>query len=543
MKTQIKIILLLLVTTFLSHSCVDLDLLDNPNALTAEQADISMVLNGAQVAFIEVMAGHKSDGNPGLNDSSMEMLRMRNQFGSYTGPFSTARATSLNQLWNSAYRGVLNACEVVIARTAEDTDATNHLGIAKTLKAFTMVLLVDYFRDVPYSEALQGAAGIYNPIADDGADVYAAAMVLVNEAITAFSTATAPSNRPDDMFFGNNRTQWIKACNTLKLKMYVQQQLIQDYSTEINAIVASGNFIDDPADNWFFQYSAVGANPDSRHPDVIDNYGAAGGNDYMSNGLMLIMKDSKSVWDPRMRYYFYRQIEETPTGDQLPCEGAATHPICYIGDYYWGRDHADDDGVPPDGQSRAIVGIYPAGGAFDNDEFDTGLNNPGMQGAGIFPIWMSSWTKFVAAEFMLSDNFAVQDIPGARAMFEEGIRESIATVMAFAGGADAGFVPTTTQIDTYVTEALANYDGAADAREALDVVMQEFRIALQGNGIEAYNAYRRSGLPSDFQAPIFAAGNFPKSWLYPASAVERNSNIDQVLVTEEVFWGCHPDVY
>ncbi len=537
MKTQIKIILLLLTATFLSHSCMDLDLLDDPNALTADQADVTMILNGAQIGYINMVAGQINQNNTGLNDASMEMMRMMNQFGGYTGPFSNARAARLGFIWETAYSEVLLACDNVIAQTEGDPATNVHLGIAKAIKGFTLAMLVDYFRDVPYTEALRGEEGIYSPILDDGADVYAAALASIDGAIVAFN-AGEPASIPNDYYFDANRTQWVKACNTFKLKMYVQQQLIHDYSAEIAAIVNSGDFIDDAADNWVFQYSTVAAGPDSRHPQYGNNYTVAGGNDYMANDLMEFMKDSKTVWDPRMRYYFYRQILETPTGDQLPCEGSAQHPICYIGDYYWGRDHADDDGVPPDGLSRTLIGVYPAGGAFDADNFVPGSQNTTTNklGAGIFPLWLSSWSAFVGAEVQLSDNFATGDTD-ARDLFEEGIRESIAYVMNFgAAQAVAAFVPDQAHIDTYVAEALANYDAAGTNAEKLDIVMQEFRIALYGNGVEAFNTYRRSGLPSNLQAPIQVAGDFPHSWNYPNTAVERNINIDPVVVTERVFW-------
>ena len=35
---------------------------------------------------------------------------------------------------------------------------------------------------------------------------------------------------------------------------------------------------------------------------------------------------------------------------------------------YWGRDHGNDEGTPPDNFTRTASGVYPAGGSFDGSE-------------------------------------------------------------------------------------------------------------------------------------------------------------------------------
>jgi hypothetical protein len=61
--------------------------------------------------------------------------------------------------------------------------------------------------------------------------------------------------------------------------------------------------------------------------------------------------------------------------------------------------------------------------------------------------------------------------------------------------------------------------------------MKEFYFAAWGNGYEAWNAMRRTGLPdrADNLQPARTAnpGNWYRSVLYPADMVERNSSINQ----------------
>ena len=59
-----------------------------------------------------------------------------------------------------------------------------------------------------------------------------------------------------------------------------------------------------------------------------------------------------------------------------------------------------------------------------------------------------------------------------------------------------------------------------------------------GNGTDAYNAYRRTGLPSDVQPNIEPnPGAFPVSMWYPNNYTARNSNASQKSdLTGKVFW-------
>ena len=536
MKLKMKNIGLLLVTLLVfSYSCdnfIDMDLLDNPNNVTEADADVNYLLNGIQVRFVDFMAGKPADNQMGLNSSAMEATRMINQFGTYTGPFSRMRATSSSSLWEWSYMRVLKNSELLI-KLADEGGFNYHAGMGKVLRAFTMVNLVDFFGDVPYSEALIGSENL-NPGPTSGQEIYNAAFDLIESAIADFN-AGVPGGLPTDYFYNNNATKWIKMANTLKLKMYLQTRLINasESKSAINSIISSGNYISNSDDDFQFQYSTVAANPDSRHPEFINNYLAQGGADYMSNYYMDLLINHKSIRDPRLRYFIYRQTVEEPSGDDLPCSGK-DYDFCYVGDSYWGRDHADEDGVPNAGVKRSLMGIYPAGGAFDGDTYAAGNINPGAGGAGIFPILMSSYVKFMLAESKLT-----MDVSGdTKTYYEAGIRESIQKVMSFGAEQAAGspFIPTADDIEIYVSDALDKYDVAADDGEKLDVVITEYYIALFGNGIEAYNTIRRTGFPSTLQAPVLAAGPFPRSYLFPSNLVDRNSSFSQKQVTETVFW-------
>ncbi len=409
------------------------------------------------------------------------------------------------------------------------------MGVAKIIQAYTYVMLVDSFGDVPYSEALLGNENP-NPAVDSGQDIYNVMFDIIDEGIAAINTEN--SVMPNDLFYGGDKAKWIKMANTLKFKMYAQMRLIGDFSSQINSLINSG-LITSAADDFQFQYSTVASSTgESRHPYYALNYDGDGADDYLTSYYVNLLKDDKGFADPRLRYYFYRQANEIPTGDNLPCEGRTGFNFCYLGDLYWTRDHGNDDGVPPDGLKRSTYGLYPIGGAFDADNFTSVAITTGGGGAGIFPFMLSSYVKFLQAESALMAGTT----GNPRRLLEDAIRDSMDKVLNFnPAQVDASFAATSTEVDDYVTFVLGQYDAASSDTERLDVIMKEYYIALWGNGIEAWNNYRRTSLPSDLTPHVNTPGEFPRSFVYPATVVNTNSSISQKPVTVKVFWDTNPD--
>ncbi len=238
-----------------------------------------------------------------------------------------------------------------------------------------MTGLVDFFGDVPYSQANLGAEN-FNPGVDSGASIYAAAFALLDQAIANFTDGgvAAPQN---DFFYDGDASKWIKACNTLKMKLYMQTRLVDSGAlASFNAIVASGNYISSIDDDFQFRWGTNVVQPNTRHPRYSGNYNSSGGTgDYMSDDLMNYMLVND---DPRIRYYYYRQNGVTPGADadpaletlqcslQTPPAHYAGFPFCALPNGYWGRDHGNNEGTPPDGFLKTTFGVYPAGGRFDD---------------------------------------------------------------------------------------------------------------------------------------------------------------------------------
>ncbi len=564
MKNIIKKLgfLILLVVT----AC-DLDGdLENPNQITPSGADVDLIMNEIQVNFSNFFSGAQSAVNP--------LVRMEAMTAGFR--YQTANTPAgVDGIWSDAYQGVLVNSELAI-KLAEEKGLTTHVAVAKILDAYVYMTLVDIFGDVPRTEALKAETGNFNPIADGGNDIYNYAITLLTEARTELAKTGTDAGLPmtRDIFyptsatnFTADRTKWTALANTLELKAWVNLRGVRqaEADAKINSLLSS-NLIDTPAENFTYRYGTA-TNPVSRHPLYRQYYtpveGNAGG--YIANYFLYELYQGKRdpsdatiiVQDPRWRYYFYRQVGSIAKALELEPKAlgctpgavpdhylAASVPMyCVFDPGFYGRDHGDGFGIPPDGKFVTAAGVYPAGGKIDNTStgnanfFDDTKETDGANGAGILPIWMSFYTDFLKAEILATNNL------DAKAAMISGITNSITDIRAFATAKaqvlSAGREPSTT---SYIAAVDALY---TNATVKLDVVSKEFYIALWGNGIEAYNLVRRTGAPRDLQPTLqINPGPFYRSYVYPSSYVNLNDNAAQkdLNATNRVFWDVNPDV-
>ncbi|WP_010520242.1 SusD/RagB family nutrient-binding outer membrane lipoprotein [Aquimarina agarivorans] len=507
----------------------------DPSLLDPSRADINLILNNVQNEFVKALAENNA-GATGVHVRAAEFVRMQHLFGTYTGPFSLTPA-NINALWTDFYTETLNDARTLIA-IGEAQGNRGHVGIAKLIEAYSFVVLVDTFARVPFSEALKGSEGNFNPVAEDGSVIYEAMFALIEEAKADILASKAAGNFPEDLMYAGDADKWVKLANTLTFKMLIQTRLVDTNAQEkINAILTQP-MIDTNVDDFQFQYLSVNSPVDNRHPSYIFNYGSGGANDYMNSFYVKLLLDDKGFSDPRLRYYFYRQVEENPSGDDLPCaDSSLRQNFCSLGSFYWTRDHQNNDGVSPDQLRRTTYGLYPVGGAFDADDFESVAVNDGAEGAGIFPIMLASYVKFLRAEAAITLNTS----DNAREMLEAGIKASMDKVLKFnEGQVSSDFAATDADVAAYITFVLDKYDAAANNDERLDIIMEEYYIALWGNGYEAWNNYRRTSLPSRLltdAAPVLPSpGAFPRSFIYPAAAINLNNSLEEKGVDVRVFW-------
>jgi hypothetical protein len=555
-----KILLILLMGTIILSGCEKtLDrLLVNPNGPTPESANVDLYLTQAQLSF----AGFFNTAS----DFGMDLTRMTHMFGPRYD--NTYQPQSYDGIWSTAYTGVLKHCNALIP-IADAEKKFVHVGMAKIMKSYVLTTLVDMFGDVPMAEANQGINNT-NPKADPGATVYASAIALLDEAVVDLAKVAAANPGTLDLFFAGSAARWATVAKTLKLRALLNTRMVDAAAkTKMEAIMTAGDLVDADSKDFEFKYSKKGSNPNSRHPRYVGNHTSTGANTYMGTYFMWCLAQEKGQGDanndPRIRFYLYRQETNyaAVTENTINCFGQAypghyatglinpytggtyNMPFCLLISGYWGRDHGDDSGIPPDGQLRTTFGVYPMGGRFDNNEGANVAVDFGAQGAGIQPIWLSSFTEFVRAEYELVLNNSVAN---ARTRMESGIRKSISKTINFPAivghspAIPATRIPDAVRIDAYVNKVLAAYDAAATTDARLNIIMKEYYLALWGNGLDAYNMYRRTNKPDNMQYVLEPVpGDYINSHLYPSVFVNRNLNaVQKAGVGVQVFWDKNP---
>lgn len=549
MKMRYKILSVIAVMAIVMSCDLDRDL-DNPNEVGVSKANPDLLMNKIQTDFGLFFSEVASASSTGAS----ELVRMKAMTGADTYRRAYT-AQGQNDVWQDAYQKILINIETMIP-LAEESQQNVHVGVGKILKAYVYLTLVDLYGDVPFSEALKGDEQIFNPKVDGGASVYAACIALLNEARTDLANTTG-SGLSRDIYYSGDRKKWSTLANSLELK--AQLNLAADASNStaksaIQALISANDLIDTDAEEFTYKYGTSSTPSISRSGTYQAHYavtkGSGGG--YLGNYFLYQMfrDPNLKVQDPRWRYYFYRKVGSkaralSDEAESVPCAitsppehySAEGQPFCFMEPGFMGRDHGNADGGPPDARATTAVGAYPYGGRIDLNNGDANYadatqRGQGGNGAGIEPIYMSWFTDFMKAEAVIR-----LGLPGdAKALMLSGVTKSINRVRSFSNSIGqslpAGLEPS--QV-TYLATLGAVYDVSADKQ---DLILKEYYKSLWGNGLEAYNLYRRTGSPKMMQPTRSTnGGEFVYSLVYPANFVNLNGSVDQKEDNSiRVFW-------
>ncbi len=528
---------------------------DNPNS--PAEPDIELLVPSFQIATAQVLADRLD--LIGTLSQVWEGTESQYDLGSESGP-----QFAYEEFFTDA---LINAQRVIQDAPLNDPPLSTHLGMAKVMKTYVYYIMIELWGAVPYDEALLGAEGPDAPTWENGAQIYPKLLTLLNEGIADLQAGGVAPQR--DVIYQGNVDKWARFANTLKMKMAINLGDVAMIQQAISAGVIESN-----EDNAIFEFG-MGLAPENRHKLHQEHY-SPGKDFYMSNTLMWKMlrgygaEGEMDAVDPRMRYYFYRQIldfdEALAAGrvvpDDFPCFNYGERhndpdtwgsqcAYGYIGNGYTGREQADGSGIPNDGSTRTTFGIYPIGGLFDNNSAKV-VNQSDISRGGIYPFFTAAMSKFMQAEAVLLLGMAGD----ARQLLEDGVRASIEHVMDFGEGAsnfDANYAPTDDDIDLYVRNVLAKYDASSDNNvtggfgSKLDVVMDQWYIASFGNSTEAFSNFRRVKLPfirpannGSGRMGLVPVNPYPRRLPFPGSELATNPNApdpDETLwFRDPIFW-------
>ncbi len=532
-------------------SCNDYLDINDPSRNNPSSATEAGLLNGAEQTFKNMYYGTSSLGSTygSINNilkTYVHQINVREDADKYATGVGDA---NINNAWAAVYADAIPNMDLLISQATANNNM-EYAGVGKILKAYMMAEVVDLWGEVPYTEANQLASeGNLNASFDNDKTIYTTLFSLIDEGINDIKNASGSTFVPgsEDLFYGGDLTKWITLANTLKLKMYNNVRLDDSMfdATEVQNLL-SGDIISDASEDFQFAYTRLNS-PQERHPLYVSDYSGGQNTNYVSPWMYEIMMGVNinglfsGIKDPRMPYYFYKQL----VPGEVPDPGGDYHDIS-TGFYTIRFASNGPDRDHSNANLATYIGLYPCGGPYDDG---SGENAAGKGNGQTYQRMLTLYDRyFIEAELYITSTVSGD----ARTALESAMRAAFAKVDEVISYNGVGAPKlNSTEVDDYITAVLAEYDSASD-EEKLEIIMTQKWLANYGSFTTSYTDYRRTGYPiwpNPNASPEYNLGGiddsetslareYPLSIYWPSSELTPNSNSpdQKIVATYTVFW-------
>ncbi|RZJ91952.1 MAG: SusD/RagB family nutrient-binding outer membrane lipoprotein [Hymenobacter sp.] len=433
----------------------------------------------------------------------------------------------------------------------------NHAAIARIMKVYNYLLLVDEYGDIPYTNALQGATNT-TPSYDSAPTIYRDFITQLNGAISDINAAAANGRAVggEDVVFGGNMTNWKRFANSLKLRILLRESSTTnaDLNTYVTTQMAA---LQNPTDGFITADVVVqpgyAQNTAQQNP-FYNRYGytiastSAPERQYQIP-TQFILNQYVNNNDPRLTqlYVIGARGGTSATGPQVQ-EWIGAVP----------GEQSSPQFVAPIIGSRFLGSNTSTPGT---GGFFKGLNAPTI----LMPVSEHLFSKAEAESRGLlpgGDAAAKTDFQsGTAAAFQTNYRTATGTLAAvptdlMATSTAAGISQYQAYVAANTTNGLVNWDAAtttlstqgtptSSARTVskLEKIIYQKYLAMNIlNSIEAWDDYRRTAypkIPASLQTVISnRADRLPTRLLYPLTESSTNkSNVPtNATSTTKIFW-------
>lgn len=473
-----------------------LDINDNPN--NATNVKPALILTGA----LNNTAAYTTGGSIFYSFAALWMNYWMTP-GGVSGWYEersynfTTNWSGSTTLWGNLYDNLNDYAS--LEKQGKATGQNFFVAVAKTMKAWDYQYLVDFYGNVPYTQASKSVLFL-NPKYDKAQAVYEDLAKQLDTAANLFKTATvSPSDVSADIYAKGDVKKWGKFANTLKLRILLRQSEIpgreQYIRDEIAKITANGFGYIGTGEGMFNNPGYL--NTSGKQNPFWGVYGyAANGDKTASHTYMLAstygMDFLKNNSDPRLGK-FYSTVND----------GAGSSYVSLV----WGQDvNFDQTLTTVSGIGKGVLK------SFDQSQ----------------PIMTDFESLFIQAEAAQRGYIT----GSAQANYEAAVTANFVYLGLTA--ADAA---------TY----LANQSVAtwASNTDKITLIIKQKWAAMNGtNDIEPWTDYRRLELPADMPISIASTvttKKIPVRMLYPQR--EYNTNSANVIAegtinqfTTRIFW-------
>lgn len=505
MKTIFKSFLLVSLL-FFANGCSDSWLETNVDPEKPVQATPELVLPSAVLSTAATYGGYYNLIG-GFWSQYWAQSNASNQYKEMDG--YALSQTDFNAQWREVYTGALNDYKYV-KNGAKNSQNWQMYFAATVMECFTWQVLVDFYDQIPFNEALQGADGVLEPHYDSGELVYDSLIARLDRIMDLdFNAATNVDFSQFDYVFAGDFNQWIRFANTLKLKIYIRQMYARPTVAQngIQALYAEGAqfltsdamldiFIDQQyKDNPLYAADKRNLNTslNLRASATLYKYWAANGDTRLPFLYGPAPDNSVGVPIPQGGYDIPSTVISAPTVSQIVLR--PTDPVFLIStaeSYFL--------------QAEAVARGWGIGN--DQQLYDNGV-------LASFQKWGLDGSSFIAVggayEYPVAGTFEEK---------QEAIIMAKWASMAGSQGAEAFFETNRT-----------HYPRPATALNALN---------WSGNNFDPSNANYVGWTGGELLyslAGVTGSGNYPKRLLFPSDEDGLNSNCPAVVaITRAVWW-------
>jgi hypothetical protein len=473
-----RILILLLSTGVLLASCKKyLDVNHTPNNPTFATPSVLLPNTTLGIAFTNA-----NDLGRATSVLVQHIAGIANQAQAYdvfnlSGAFDNSWSLEL-------YNGTIENLMIMINT---DTASPAYTGIAKLELAYAFSIATDIWGDVPYSQAGLGLTNL-RPRFDKVQDIYqgnanlgiASLFDLVKSGLADLDK-TGGVYKPggDDIVYGGNLARWKRMGNTLLLKFAILLTNVNPTlaTSIINNVLTGNNYINDNSLDFAVPFGSLVGN---QNPLYTFNNVNRTGDQMMSQRLLNLARSLNDT--VRLAKFFTK-----PTGAFVGFDNGST-------------------AAPAPLASRSRYNTYLTG----DRSGDAAAGKAG--GDSSIKLLTNFQVNFILAEAALT----LGTTGDPNAYYQAGIRASMTKV-----GMD------TASINKYFTTnpVVVTLTGT-NAQKLQQIITQKY-IAWIGNGIEAYNDYRRTGYPQ-LPLPNNPSGDnpnvIPTRLPYTNQELSRNPN-------------------
>lgn len=485
MKTKLIIAVFCILLPF-SWGCSQFDDI-NTNPDVSTKGDASMLLTGIELSF-----------KPSNAKAFMWPFLFQKELIWTEGSISDYQYNKLPRIDYSVYDVMKNIKKMNEANTASGYTGDVYKAAGLFIQAYKLFNLTMQVGDIPFSEANQGDAGIYQPKYDSQKAIMVS---LLNDLDAAADLFTNAANNNEvlsgDFFYAGNPTQWLKLVNSFKLYVLISLSK-KESDADLNVVSRFKAIVNDPG-----KYPIMTSNDDNFQIVYRDKQGEkkpfyATGFEAYAIASAFVVDKFKELKDNRLFYY------------------------------------ADPLANKPEDDFNSYAGLDPSA-PNDINLFESASGNASMLNKLYYtPEYPQGFPYVILGyddvQFILAEAAARGWISNPDLYYKRGIESSMKFRM---NNIDPRWVHGMPLTESYISSYLDKPEVQlpADQEGKLKQIMwQKFLGSLLQNDMNVFFDYRRTGYP---EFPVNPATNknevvdkMPLRWLYPD--LEYNYNQENI---------------